>query len=218
MPLYAPRIFLQKHEEYNYGNDVDGARSTAERCWRQFKKMFPNETKDLNKLRDALIRALSKEGMWGKEVSPSPGPKTVNTKTGSQKLPERTLIPFPFTTVQIGRGDNVREVVSGEEYEMCKTLRCEYVGAKPIEGKGRLNTSNLFTAVCMCQDFPDSCPQRASFTGQEEIQFELFKEIVGEEKARVLVLRTRLLNQVQTTAPETEQEEEKPSLLDDMIE
>jgi len=192
----AVEYILQKHEEYRYENDIEGVKSTVERCFGPFKKLFPGEDLNMVNMAKAFVAYLQKNGLWGKGVIAAAEPTAVSP-AGKERFPERNLEPFPHSEVRVLLNkEDVRAEIKGDEFEMCKSLACKFIGVIPQSGRGRLNTSNLLVAACWCTGFPEECPQRASFTGKEEILFKMFEDMVGEEKARVMVLRMRMLDEV----------------------
>jgi len=200
---------VQYHESYKNPDTDEGFAASANKCFRQFNRLFSTKEKPC-KVTEAEIAAVLKNYY---AANPNPQPKQASVTSAAPARAERvaaapsapveekvTYTPLPEgKALKVVLGESVAPLI-GDKYEICKILNCKAICVVQ-KLQGTIETNGLFFAACGNTDpatrtIPDEkCPQQAPLSAKEKMAFEMFKiQFGGDElKAKKFLYMTKTL-------------------------
>ena len=177
---------LQYHESYQFENTSAGYLQTAEKCYRQFNKLF-NSKVTPQEIASALelVYLPNDKGpkFMGKKAQVVQGHSDA-LEMPAPKQPEKEEMYFPVQakSLEIMTG---KVVVDGTKFEICKILNCPNICLMQRK-KGPKEGNKVFVAACRNSKdgkiIEEGCPQEEQLGPKEQFVFQMFvQQFNGDE-------------------------------------
>jgi len=184
----APKIrkdivsyIAQKHLLRSKSISLEEIANTIKIHFKVLQRLYKNDFNDPKELTKQVLKKLQNNDK-----------KQVMTESISRPTEEKKSI-VEYKSQDIVKNTEDALYVSGEEFEICKILKCPNIAVASIEsGEGYISRNHLFQAVCNRQK--KKCPKNIPFRGSEKKVFDAFACEVGEIQARKAIFRLRVDN------------------------
>jgi hypothetical protein len=202
---------IQYHESYKFTDDEAGFTATAQKCFRQFNRLFSSKTTPCKVTEEEIAAALlsyyktnpNPEGklksMRKSEAAASQGSPAPSVKTVAQ--PVVTYVQLNDNKALKINNIDKSLPLTGEKFEICKILNCKNICLVQKQ-QGAVEANNVFYAACgntlgepASSVNPEGCPQEAPLSAKDKMALEMFKaQFDGDElKAKKFLFVTKTL-------------------------